>query len=248
MRIAGLDLGQAQDPSALAMVERDQWPEGRYGPIDDRTRVVALRQWPLDTDYTELADEVLGYGMDALVVEVNGPGRPMLDLLRRQARKSGFKGRVHGTVTAPSSVRPKLIQDEAKGRIVVVPKGELIYAINELQRRGAFFECSKCGTILPAPEMNCPQTLRNKRTGELVPCPGKSKKVGGSLVVPEALETQWRMTVEQMKVFEQRQNDMGNISFGGRGKYHHCDLVIALGIACWWLNRMFSRRNLAIMW
>lgn len=248
MRLAGLDLGQAQDPSALAMLERDQLQEGKYGPVDERTRVVTLRQWPLDTDYTELADEVLSYGMDVLVVEVNGPGRPMLDLLRKRGQQLKFRGRIHGTVTAPSSVRPKLIQDEAKGRIVVVPKGEMVYAINELQRRGAFYECSKCHTILPALEMSCPQTLRNKRTGELVPCPGKGKRVGGSLVIPEALEPQWRMVLEQMKVFEQRQNDMGNISFGGRGKYHHCDLVVALGISAWWMNRWFSRKNLAIMW
>ena len=243
-RIAGVDLGQSTDPSALVMLERQLLSNDVYGPVDERPRVVSIRQWPLDTDYTELADEILGYGADALVVEINGPGRPMLDLLRRRARERNYRGRIHGVATAASNVRPRLLQDEpGQGKVVVVPKAELVWAITELQRKGTYAVCPKCNQYAPAVEMDCPTILKHKRTGELRRCGGKIRRVGGGLVIPVEMEQGWQMILEQMKVFEQIVQDNGMMTFNHRGKKHHCDAVIAMGIACWWLNRFFKRRQ-----
>ena len=80
----GLDLGQAQDPSALAAIEKT-----RPGSAPATYDVRELRRWPLGTGFPEIVEEVVGLfaspplagGM--LVVDATGCGRPCVDLFRR---------------------------------------------------------------------------------------------------------------------------------------------------------------------
>jgi hypothetical protein len=78
----GLDLGQAQDYTALAVVNK-------YG---DQQHVIDLRRWPLGTAYTAIADDVQAlmwhrslHRNALLLVDAGGPGRPVLDLLTERA-------------------------------------------------------------------------------------------------------------------------------------------------------------------
>jgi hypothetical protein len=88
----GLDLGQAHDPSALAVLERNTFP--RLGaPTLYGAR--HLRRWHLGTPYTEIVEDVarlLGMPLLAgakLVVDGTGVGRPVVDLLRRVPELAG---------------------------------------------------------------------------------------------------------------------------------------------------------------
>jgi hypothetical protein len=77
----GLDLGQAQDYSALAIVEQS---------IDrERDDVVDLRRWRLGTPYPEIVADVAALRLQppllencALVVDATGVGRPVVDLFQ----------------------------------------------------------------------------------------------------------------------------------------------------------------------
>ena len=74
--ILGLDPGQRRDPAGLAIV--------------DRLAVVHLARLPLGTSYTQVADHAadLARGCEALVVDVGGVGRAVLDLLADRVPRS----------------------------------------------------------------------------------------------------------------------------------------------------------------
>lgn len=77
----GLDLGQAQDFSAVALIERMGDP-----PI---YRVLDLYRFPLGTSYPEIVDRIsnsrtkLDITPNLLVVDGTGVGRPVVDLFKR---------------------------------------------------------------------------------------------------------------------------------------------------------------------
>lgn len=99
--IIGLDLGQVNDSSALAVMERE-WtimhPEGYIdlGDIDPRRATLEYRltdviRWPLGTPYPDITDEVVAIMADQrlyqyggmLVVDVGNVGRAVLDMVRK---------------------------------------------------------------------------------------------------------------------------------------------------------------------
>ena len=95
----GLDLGQAQDPTALSVVERsEQFPHGSL-PDPSVTRKVGhyavrhLKRWQLGTPYPDIVRDVTALlerpplpGC-CLAVDATGVGRAVVDLFR-QARLS----------------------------------------------------------------------------------------------------------------------------------------------------------------
>jgi len=103
--VVGLDLGQSQDFSALAMLE---WapppPAVRAAPVYD---LRTLHRWPLGTPYTEIARSLADYLAAAamrkpvLVVDETGVGRPVVEMVLREllARKAAF-GLTAVTITA----------------------------------------------------------------------------------------------------------------------------------------------------
>lgn len=95
--ILGLDVGQAQDFTALSALERDVRPSGRadrdLGECwDDHYTIVHLARPPLKTAYPELVritretvdhPKLVEAGRD-LVVDATGVGRPVVDMLREK--------------------------------------------------------------------------------------------------------------------------------------------------------------------
>lgn len=95
--ILGLDLGQAQDPSALAVLE-----QSRPAPEAEASYAIReLRRWPLGTPYPVIVSEVTQLASTPplpgceLVIDGTGCGRAVVDLFRAS--------------TIPASVRPVLI-------------------------------------------------------------------------------------------------------------------------------------------
>lgn len=85
--IAGLDVGQMADPSALAVMERDiVMPKGR---LESRYAARWLERFPLQTSYPQLVRlvrerlEKLGQHC-ILVVDITGVGRGVVDMLREE--------------------------------------------------------------------------------------------------------------------------------------------------------------------
>jgi hypothetical protein len=80
--IAGLDLGQAADFSAFAILEQQlEGDTATYG-------VRELRRWPLGTPYPKIVEDVVSIYADprlagsTLAVDGTGCGRPVVDLFR----------------------------------------------------------------------------------------------------------------------------------------------------------------------
>ena len=123
--IVGLDLGQASDYSAMAVLERRT-------PRDDQPVTHAIRhlkRWPLGTPYPRIVDDVseLLYSRPLLeadlVVDQTGVGRPVLDLFRAEIDSSRLKPVV---VTAGQTAT--LAEDGSWH----VPKKELVSALQVL--------------------------------------------------------------------------------------------------------------------
>jgi hypothetical protein len=96
--VIGLDLGQKQDHSAIAVMERirtvyQERDRVTWEPLEDtRTALTHVERLPLGIPYPEVADrvcELLGSGAMAgrstLVVDETGVGAPVVDMLRRRA-------------------------------------------------------------------------------------------------------------------------------------------------------------------
>lgn len=94
----GFDVGQAQDPSALALLELKRTPyvEGKVTKEDIRFRLIALERIPLGTLYPDVLDKVArniarppmtterGELMTELVIDATGVGRPIVDMARKR--------------------------------------------------------------------------------------------------------------------------------------------------------------------
>ena len=120
--VAGLDLGQSQDFSALAIVEH----AGR-----DRERPLLVRhlhRWPLGTRYPAIVEDVAELlarpplaGAVRLAVDKTGVGAGIVDLLRSRRPRLGC--RIHAvTITAGSAVT-------RDGDDFAIPKRELVAAV-----------------------------------------------------------------------------------------------------------------------
>jgi hypothetical protein len=94
----GLDLGQARDPSAIAVLERTQICLGQSPVtferiVETRYTFRHLERLPLGLDYPSQVEHVrtlvqrpeLAHSVTSLIVDATGVGRPVVDLLRRAA-------------------------------------------------------------------------------------------------------------------------------------------------------------------
>jgi hypothetical protein len=140
--VVGLDLGQAQDYTALAVLERSRWvPESpvTYGamgrvetiacsatlfpPASERRYAVRhLERFPLGTSYPEIVDRVVALFArtpltnSTLAVDETGVGRAVVDLLRKARPRCTLRPI---TITAGNAVTPD-------GAGWHVPKKELV--------------------------------------------------------------------------------------------------------------------------
>src|SRR5262250_779870 len=84
----GLDLGQAQDPTALCVLERQPRTSAAQKPTETAYHIVGLKRYQLGTPYTEIvADMTALFERPALqhstlVVDGTGVGRAVVDMLR----------------------------------------------------------------------------------------------------------------------------------------------------------------------
>ncbi|HEV2949752.1 MAG TPA: hypothetical protein VGX70_20415 [Gemmataceae bacterium] len=86
--LSGLDLGQAQDPSALAIVEKIV----EKTEDEKKVRHYAVRhliRWPLKTSYTDIVDEMVQLFQkpvlsgSILCIDGTGVGRAVVDMFRK---------------------------------------------------------------------------------------------------------------------------------------------------------------------
>jgi hypothetical protein len=128
--LLGLDLGQARDYSALAVVERarEPHPDGG-GRLVSRYAVRHLRRWPLGTSYTAVADDLAGLvrrpPLDGpvLVVDQTGVGRAVVDCLAERRLAAALE-----RVVLTGGRRASRSADGAWH----VPKGELVGCLRAL--------------------------------------------------------------------------------------------------------------------
>ena len=91
----GLDLGQRQDHSAIALIERAVLATGEFDRVTyqrlttTERRLREVRRIPLDTPYTRIASHVADSvdrhpyaGQTTLAVDATGVGRPVVDHLK----------------------------------------------------------------------------------------------------------------------------------------------------------------------
>lgn len=145
MRILGLDLGQAQDPAAAVVADRVVTePANFIGPRNPRfkmqIRVRAIRTWPLGTDYNDIVSDVLDPGLaaDVIVPDFGGVGRPVVDMLRKQALQRNFKGKIKPVQLTGSAARVKQKQ-EARGQHWNVPKIDVVMSAIIAQQQGYLY-------------------------------------------------------------------------------------------------------------
>jgi len=96
--IAGLDLGQAADYSALSILQHAGPGERPWQP-EQRFHLRHLERWPLGTSYPAIVTDVVGMlstlarqGDVTLALDATGCGRPVLDLFRAALPKSPGAG------------------------------------------------------------------------------------------------------------------------------------------------------------
>jgi hypothetical protein len=95
--IIGVDLGQSQDYSALTVLRRQWWRPGEK-PTPEKAslwhEIPMLVRWELGTEYPRIVQNIVEIYKQvwsrskfneppALVVDQGGPGRPVMDLLRK---------------------------------------------------------------------------------------------------------------------------------------------------------------------
>jgi hypothetical protein len=127
--IAGLDLGQAQDPTALALLEKRWIPNpdpARPAEFLSHYHARFLKRWPLGTPYPKIVADVRELlarqplDCPTLAVDGTGVGRAVVDLFRQ--------------ADLPAALRPTLItaghQITAAGDgYLHVPKKELVSVV-----------------------------------------------------------------------------------------------------------------------
>lgn len=122
--LIGVDLGQAQDYTALTVLQRDKTDTG------NTYQVRHLERLPLGTPYPAQVHRVaelfvsvkaLGAGTPRLIVDQTGVGRPVVDMLR----EAGMTDLLAVTITAGDNV-------SKDGREYRVPKRELVSVLQVL--------------------------------------------------------------------------------------------------------------------
>lgn len=123
----GLDLGQAADPSAVAVLER--LPARGIWALRYFTRFPLATPYPVIVDFIGSMTSAFPLKGDShLVVDATGVGRPVLDLLRRPGLGSRLVGvTIHGGDHA--------VRDPAIGGYRV-PKKEIVSNLQLLLQRG----------------------------------------------------------------------------------------------------------------
>ncbi len=120
---SGLDLGQAQDHSALVVLERGETPDPDRGggATANRFDVRHIHRWQLGTPYPAVITDLHAWFSGsplhgtALVVDATGVGRAVVDMIE----SSGLS----------ADVRPYTITAGFRPGVGTVPKKDLVFAV-----------------------------------------------------------------------------------------------------------------------
>lgn len=185
MYIIGLDLGQAQDYTALVLIDKQT-----------DIQIKSIKRFPKGTPYTDISDDVntiiqyrLGNKCD-LVVDYTGVGRAVVDQLRQRKLNP-----IPVSITSGNSMR--FVHDSQSYN---VPKNDIIAELTTLFERHL---------------IKIPDGMIDNIDGQEV---NYTK-----LIEDEVLNFQKQTTVNNHEIFNARQGT-------------HDDIVLALGIACWYSN------------
>ena len=139
--ILSVDLGQADDPAAAAVLHRCWWRAGER-PMPDNAKlwheVPVLHAWKLGTPYPLIVDEIAeqfamllrdhSHMGVALVVDQGGPGRPVIDELRRKRLADGTRLRPIGISITGGDVHR--LREEQDGNLsLTCPKRDICSAL-----------------------------------------------------------------------------------------------------------------------
>jgi hypothetical protein len=218
--VLGLDLGQANDYTALAVTERVVKPVGapythprgsdyeRRQNVENHYHVRHLGRPPLRTPYTEVVDGVVarikallphdkypGGGYASLVVDSTGVGRGVVDMLYSELNKFG-KGDPHVGLI-PATITGSQGRATSSNGFVSLPKHELIF------------------------------------TGGVIPLQSGRLKWGPGIRDRRALE-------EELMNYRKRINLNASVQFEPWRENDHDDLLFALCLAGWF----WGKRNL----
>lgn len=190
MLVAGLDLGQAADFTALAVLDAEPGPHpAREDARAWRFEVRHLQRWQLGTSYQTIVDDCAWLSAGRLhgapwIVDATGVGTAVVDMLKG----CGLKGQlVPVTITSGRHPTP----DEKGGWNV--PKKDLVAMMQAALQTGRL----KIAAALPEAE-----TLR-----------------------------------KELAAFRVKITAAANETFGAWREGDHDDLVLAVGLACWWKGR-----------
>ena len=133
MYYLGVDLGQKQDPTALALVRRIEYRDPYGGPRFDGLGVVGLERVPLGTPYPVVVERLrrLTHRLDLIgrvkvVVDATGVGSPVVESMRQV----GLGAEVTSvTITGGAS-------ETHKGLDYHVPKQDLMMGLQLLLEKG----------------------------------------------------------------------------------------------------------------
>ena len=186
----GLDLGQASDYTAIAIVERD----GDAGDKDAALRVRHLQRFALGTTYPAIVEAVAGIVASLpdgarLAVDATGVGRPVVDLLR----KAGLRP-IAVTVTGGDAVTHE-------GQNWKIPKRELVAGVQVALQQGRL----QIARALPEAE-----TLIRELTNYKVTISDAGHDSYGA----------WRESIHDDLVFAVGLAVWSADKFGGGGRFH----------------------------
>jgi hypothetical protein len=119
--IAGLDLGQSQDYSALAILEHGG--PGEEPPLPEQTwNARHLQRWPLQTPYTAIVADVIAMlaqpplaGATTLALDMTGVGRPVVDLFRAANTAESARDDDGRWVRPPPALAARLVPIQITG-------------------------------------------------------------------------------------------------------------------------------------
>jgi hypothetical protein len=129
--VAGLDLGQSADYSALTILEHTGPDDRSYVP-NQHWNARHLQRWELQTPYPAIVRDVLAMlgqpplaGSDVtLAIDMTGVGRPVVDLFRVAARKptAGWPGM---TIVPTPGLAARLVPIQITGGNEVTRDGDI---------------------------------------------------------------------------------------------------------------------------
>ena len=147
--LIAVDLGQARDHTALAVVEYALVPRHRRDPVyftwlhDMKLRLRWLAEFPLDASYADLApilNRLLAHpeveGRAQILLDATG-NRPFYDQLRAHHRKLPIKGI---QITAGAQV-------SQSGDLLNMPKQDLVLTLESLLRQGHLQIAADCPEV-----------------------------------------------------------------------------------------------------